>query len=98
VGLHVPEADTPSVLKWEARGDDGGVLKADERFDDEREYVAEGIDARAAVERGVHEHLRRTISDFRCRSETKRIPAERLRVMFNDDHDILDGLGPEPHY
>jgi len=76
-------------------GDDSGVLKTDKWFDGEREYISEGINAGATVERRVHKHLKRTIPEFQHRPETRGIPTERVRLLFNDDHGVLDGRDPD---
>jgi hypothetical protein len=94
IGLRIPDVDTPYVLKWEGRGQSGGVLKADERFDHDREYLSEGIGAENAIEMAIQEHLKTTIPSFQDRSEMSKISPRLVQLLFNNDHDILDELDP----
>lgn len=94
IGLYVPEVDIPYVLKWEGRGDTGGALKADEWFDHDREYLSEEIGAENAIEKAIREHLETTIPSFQDRSEIDEVPPQLVQILFNDDHEIIDGLDP----
>lgn len=94
IGLYIPGVDNPHVLKWEGRDDTGGVLKADEWFDHDREYISEEISVEHAIERAIREHLETTIPSFQDRSVTSEVPPKLVQVLFDDDHEILDGLDP----
>jgi len=92
IGLHIPTTDTPVVFKWEQRGEASGVLKADEWFDHEREYIEQDIGAKAAIKRGIWEHFETTVPSFQEHSETSLIPPELVQTLYNDDHKILEEL------
>lgn len=92
IGLHVPEIDTPTVLKWELRGDTTGALKADERFDHDREYIEQNIAAKTAVETAIWEHFETIIPSLRDQSSTDLIPPVLVQTLYNEDHQILQRL------
>lgn len=91
--LHVPGIEVPTALKWERSGR-SGKLKADERFDTDREYVATDVDVRTAMRVGVTEQLYRTVPEFRAQSKAEIISSVALRTMYQEDSDILDQLQP----
>lgn len=73
----------PYVVKWEKSGDTG-VLKADEYFDSETEYVDKDIGARAAMEVGVekllHDYLPREEDTF----DTVEVQPEKIKALFEE--------------
>jgi len=91
--LHVPGIEVPTALKWERSGR-SGKLKADERFDTDREYVATEVDAKAAMRAGVMEHLYQIVPEFRAQSKAETISSVVLRTMYREDTDILAQLQP----
>lgn len=92
IGLHVPTTATPVVLKWEQRGEASGALKADERFDHEREHIEQNIGAKAAIKRAIWEHFETTVPSFQEQSDTSLIPPVLVQTLYNDDHGIIEEL------
>lgn len=93
IGLHVPNISTPFVFKWEAR-DKSGVLKADEWFDRDREFIAQEISAKDAIEKAIFEHLKTTVPNLQEQTSVTPVSPLRIKVLYNDDHEILEELDP----
>lgn len=93
VTLHVPGVEVPTALKWERSGR-SGKLKADERFDTDRDYLATDVDVRTAMRAGVTEQLYRTVPEFRAQSKAETVSPVVLRTMYQEDSDILAQLQP----
>ncbi|WP_276256471.1 hypothetical protein [Halomontanus rarus] len=94
IALHVPDVDVPEVLKWESQDTDSGVLKADEWYDSDREFLEQGISVENAIERALWEHLSTTVPGHRDRSACNPIQPILLKTLFNEDHEILNSLQP----
>jgi hypothetical protein len=94
IGLHLPDVDTPTVFKWERRQSGTGDLKADERFDSDREFSVRDVSSADAIERGIREHLEETIPALQERSTVKQIEPRVVKLLYNNQSDLISELEP----
>lgn len=92
IRLETPGIDTPPVLKWESTRNQVGNLKYDEWFGPDGEYIEEDISARDAIHRGVKRQLYTILPGLEIDSKRDSISPLELKVMYEEESQILDSL------
>lgn len=80
----------PYVLKWE-NNSNGGVLKADERFD-ESTYLKQGISVRPAIALAFEKLLHKYLTTDEDRFNTKEVYPAKIAALYNLDTERVEVL------